>query len=162
MMKNSADKRRRYLVFEVGQMVYLKLRPYRQQSVSRRMCQKLAARYYGPYEILEWTGQVAYRLRLLVDSKVHPVFHVSQLKPVIGQGKTIMPLPPILSQEDELIVEPHELLETRYDEEGQLEVLLFWKNLPSHENSWMLLGNFKKQFPSYALEGKLVLHPGGY
>ena len=161
VMKNNVDKKRRDLVLEVGQMVYLKLRPYRQQSVSRRMCQKLAARYYGPYEVLEKIGQVAYRLRLPDDSKVHPVFHVSQLKPVVGQGKTVFPLPPILSQENELVVEPQELLGTRYNEEGHLEVLVAWKNLPSHDNSWMLLRELKRQFPSYALEDKLVLHPGG-
>lgn len=135
VIKNNADKKRRDLVLEVGQMVYLKLRPYRQQSVSRRLCQKLAARYYGPYEVLERIGQVAYRLRLPVDSKVHPVFHVSQLKPVVGQGETILPLPPVLSQEDELVVEPQELLGTCYNEEGHLEVLVAWRNLPSHDNS---------------------------
>lgn len=45
IMKSSADKSRRELSFDVGQMVFLKLRPHRQSSVAKRMCQKLSARY---------------------------------------------------------------------------------------------------------------------
>ena len=161
IMKTNADKHRRDLEFDVGSLVYLKLRPYRQQSVQKRICQKLAARYYGPYEVLERIGKVAYRLRLPVELKIHPVFHVSQLKPVIGRGERVTPLPPVLSVEEELIVEPLELLDTRYSGDGFLEVLVQWKNLPAHETSWMRMKEFKTQFPSYELEGKLGLRKGG-
>lgn len=114
-MKNNADKHRRELEFVVGDKVYLKLRPYRQQSVQRRICQKLAARYYGPYEVIEKVGKVAYRLKLPETSKIHPVFHVSQLKPVIGRGQLVNPLPPLLSSVDELVVEPEDILNSRYN-----------------------------------------------
>ncbi|CAA7021556.1 unnamed protein product [Microthlaspi erraticum] len=160
IMKNNADKHHRDLEFEVGTMVYLKLRPYRQHSVSRRFCQKLAARYYGPFELLARIGKVAYRLRLPPDSRIHPVFHVSQLKPVLGQGQVVNPLPPSVATLDELVVEPEELLDTRYDSEGHLEVLVQWTGLPAHENSWLRIQDLKHQFPEFALEDKLVLKKG--
>ena len=45
---------------------------------------KLSKRYYGPYLIEAWVGPVTYHLRLPLSSKIHPVFHVSLLKPHHG------------------------------------------------------------------------------
>lgn len=64
-------------------MVYLKLQPYRQASVSMRNM-KLAPKFYGLYKIMKKVGKVAYKLELPSTSRVHPTFHVSQLKKHIG------------------------------------------------------------------------------
>ena len=78
--KSYADRRRRPLVFNKGDFVYMKVSPMK--GVNRFGVKgKLAPRYIGPYQILERYGKVAYRLKLpehLVA--VHDVFHVSQLK----------------------------------------------------------------------------------
>lgn len=96
-MKNQEDKSRRELEFQVGDLVYLKLQPYRQQSVATRACAKLAPRYYGPFDVIQRVGKVAYKLQLPPTSRIHPVFHVSQLKKAVGQSNATSILPPNIS-----------------------------------------------------------------
>jgi hypothetical protein len=82
-MKLRADRLRTDRQFQVGDMVLLKLQSYVQQSVISRPCPKLAFKFFGPYKIMERVGAMAYHLELPVLAQVHPVFHVSQLKPFI-------------------------------------------------------------------------------
>jgi len=103
-MKQSADKKRREVVFEIGDFVYLKLHPYRMKSLATIPNQKLAARFYGTFEVFERVGAVAYKLSLPETSKIHPVFHVSLLKQSIGFSLEPQPLPATLTKEGELVV----------------------------------------------------------
>jgi len=79
-MKSQADKDRSEREFAIGDSVFLRLQPYVQSSVANRTSQKLSFRYYSPFKILQRVGQVAYKLDLPDDAKIHPVVRVSQLK----------------------------------------------------------------------------------
>ena len=83
-MKMNADRHRRELEFVSGDFVYLRLQPFRQLSVRTRGNMKLSPCFYGPYQVMERVGKVAYRLALPIDSRIHLVFHVSQLKKQLG------------------------------------------------------------------------------
>jgi hypothetical protein len=50
-------------------------------SVVKMSYCKLAIKFFRPYKILDKIGTPTYKLELLANSQVHPVFHVSQLKP---------------------------------------------------------------------------------
>lgn len=129
-MKLAADGRRRDDSFQLGEQVYLKLQPYRQSSLARRPYEKLAARFYGPFKIIQLIGNVAYKLDLPATSKIHPVFHISQLKRCIGSAPSSAALPLQLTPELELEVELEEVLAVRTIQVGNSnrdELLIKWK-----------------------------------
>jgi hypothetical protein len=76
-MKRQADKGRVERVFAVGNKIFLKQQPFCEKSVDDRAIQKLAFRFFGPFEVIRQVNIVAYELALPAGSFVHPVFHVS-------------------------------------------------------------------------------------
>lgn len=80
MMIQLANRKRIERYFSIDDYVYLKLQLYRNQSIIRRSSQKLAAKFFGPYQVIDKIGNVAYKLELPPSIEIHLVFHVSQLK----------------------------------------------------------------------------------
>lgn len=89
-MKQHADKRRSERQFKVGNWVYLRLKPYRQSSLSIIKNFKLCARFCGSYQVLARVGAVAYKLQLPPEITIHHVFHVSFLKKKVGDQAVII------------------------------------------------------------------------
>lgn len=79
---------------------------------------------------------------------------------MVGSSYEIHDLPPTLSSEDELVIEPEEIIDTCYTVDGHLEVLLVLRGLYAHESYWLLVRDSKHQFPFFQLEGKLNLGKG--
>ena len=74
---------------------------------------KLSPMYYGPYKVLQKIGSMAYKLELPPSSRVHPVFHVSFLKKVIGDKIPIENILLEIDEEGKVILEPEKISETR-------------------------------------------------
>jgi hypothetical protein len=80
-IKTRDDKHRVDREFQEGDQVLLKLQPYAQSSLVNRSYPKLSYKFYGPYKVLARIGKTTYKLDLPSESQIHPVFHISQLKP---------------------------------------------------------------------------------
>ena len=88
--KTYADKGRRDITFDEGDMVSLKI-PVQSETLKMGKFQNLSLKYYGPFKILKKIGDVAYRIELSDAIKDHPVFHVNKLK------RTLHPLENVIS-----------------------------------------------------------------
>jgi hypothetical protein len=90
-----ANRWRRDLQFGLGDGVLLSTK-YVIPEAFRDRKWKLAAKFAGPYEIIEVISPETYRLRLPVGTKAHDVFPASMLKPYHGDAKTEPTTPPPL------------------------------------------------------------------
>ena len=79
-MMKWADKKRHHIEDKVGDMVLVKLLP-QQFKLLRPIHKGLVRRYEGPFPILGKVGKMSYKVELPSRLKIHPVFHVSYLKP---------------------------------------------------------------------------------
>ena len=162
-MKHYADQNRTEREFEEGDWVFLRLQPYRQQTVNLRKNLKLSSKYYGPFQILQKVGKVAYKLALPISSKIHPVFHVSWLKKKIGNKLNIHTSLPSSNQEGVLITEPQAILARRMVKMGNrvaTKVLVQWSGLEKEDATWEFLHKLQQKFPNFSIEGDAGAHKG--
>jgi len=113
-VKYQVDKRRKKREFEVGDMVYLRIQPYRLTSLSVHRSLKLHSKLYGPFHVMEKIGAITYKLLLPEGYQLHPVFHVIQLKrhlgPIVVPSKELR----LVDEKGNIKVAPAETLECRF------------------------------------------------
>ncbi|CAL9005670.1 unnamed protein product [Prunus brigantina] len=141
-MKKWADKHRRDVVFQPGDLVFVKLNPSQHKS-TRKLHKALLRRYEGPFPIIRSVGRAAYRVGLPPRLKIHPVFHVSNLKPYHAdpeepsRGES-QRAPPLMvtsfDREVECIMAKREV--RRKGVPRYFEYFVKWKGLPESEGNW--------------------------
>ncbi|GJZ29001.1 putative reverse transcriptase domain-containing protein [Tanacetum coccineum] len=109
--KSYVDRRLKPVEFEVGDMVLLKVSPWK-GAVHFGNCRKLRPRYIGPFKILARVVPVAYTLELPEELKgVHSTFHVSNLKKCLVEGDIVVLMEEIqLDDKLHMIEEPVEIV----------------------------------------------------
>ncbi|CAA7049897.1 unnamed protein product [Microthlaspi erraticum] len=157
-MKAVYDNHHRALEFNKGDLVWLKIQPYRQLTIARKAFTKLSPKFYGPFEVLARIGTVSYRLQLPEGSRIHDVFHVSLLKPHRGEPPTSCPvLPPVL-QGRVVPAKPVKLLRARLQGKTR-QVLAQWTDAVD-TCTWEDAEKLIEAYPELELEDKLLVEEG--
>jgi len=131
-MKQHAKSHRSERHFVVGDWVYFKVHPYKQATISHHSYPKLAAKYYGPFQIIKKLGPVAYTLLLPSSVKIHPTVHVSLLKKCY-EVPFHASYPPTVDLANPNCPTPESILQRRMVKKGNkvvAQLLVKWVGLP--------------------------------
>lgn len=161
--KEQADRQRiAQPLIPVGSKVYVLAEHIR----STRPAPKFAEKYLGPFTVLEQVGSLSYKLSLPdYMSRIHPVFHVSQLEPYtenIIPNRVQSPPPPI-EVDGEPEYEIAEILDSKIDRRRKACPLLYYVRWNGYEGtadefSWVLASEITTDDDSPEPDALLAFH----
>ena len=150
--KSYTDLKRAHKEFKVGDYVYLRVKPSK-SSLKLGSCAKLAPRYWGPFEVLDRIGPVAYRIALLINMRAHNVFHVSLLKKYVHDPNHVIDWNVIqVDPEGEFQVDPIHIFkwkETTLWNRVISQLKVQWKHLSPNEVAWELESAMDEAYPFF-------------
>ncbi|GKF06137.1 transposon ty3-G gag-pol polyprotein, partial [Tanacetum coccineum] len=127
---------------------------------------KFAPRYFGPYEVLEKVGPVAYKLAIPNGSQIHDVFPVSLLRKHIGSlvnPISVTPLPHV-TNEDVILPQPEGVIDRQVTHKvknrPKSEVLIKWKGARVANATWENKWRFLKSYPDLSLRTRILKGEG--
>ncbi|GJV61628.1 putative reverse transcriptase domain-containing protein [Tanacetum coccineum] len=149
--KSYADVRRKPMEFQVGDMVMLKVSPWK-GVIRFGKRGKLSPRYIGPFKIIERIGPVAYKLELPDKLRgIHSTFHVSNLKKCLADENLVIPLEEIqLDDKLHFIEEPVEIMDREVKQLKQSRIPIVkvrWNSRRGPEYTWEREDFFKRNYP---------------
>jgi hypothetical protein len=150
LMSDQYNKHHRDISFNVGDLVYLDSSNISTAPTSskkkKQRSKKLSPKFFGPFKILERPSPLNYRLALHPDSRIHPVFHVSLLKPATSRDPDQFPhdtpeaffLLPLVEESTQVYEgewEVESILKHRRSK-GIVQYLVKWVGFPVSESTW--------------------------
>ncbi|KAI3797668.1 hypothetical protein L1987_32929 [Smallanthus sonchifolius] len=150
--KSYADKRRKPLEFQVGDMVLLKVSPWK-GVIRFGKRGKLNPRYVGPFKIVKRIGLVAYQLDLPEGlSGVHNVFHISNLKICLADESLAVPLEELqIDEQLRFIEEPVEIIDREVKTLKCSKIAIFkvrWNSKRGPEFTWERGDQMMRKYPN--------------
>jgi len=147
------------VAFEVDDWVWLRLHHRTAAGITDGSKGKLAPCFYGPFQVIEKIGSVAYRLRLPPKARIHDVFHVVFLKKHTGDLPATPVALPHIAHGRALPVPAKVLRATPAHNSWNL--LVQWEGRSTAEATWEPLTYFKECYPAFKLEDELFGQGGG-
>ncbi|MCO5572737.1 hypothetical protein L7F22_026496 [Adiantum nelumboides] len=141
--KKAADSHRREVVFSLGDWVLLRFEKARLKKIKgkERLFPKLSMRYYGPFQVCDKISDVVYRLKLPESWRIHNAFHVSLLRPYVGDVPEDLPVEdqPEVEELDEILVPEQILAHKERKVKGKVarRYLVKFRNYPPMDAKWM-------------------------
>ncbi|MCO5602273.1 hypothetical protein L7F22_056402 [Adiantum nelumboides] len=141
--KKAADRHHCEVIFSLGDWVLLRFEKARLKKMKgkERLFPKLSMRYYGPFQVCDIISDVAYRLKLPESWKIHNAFHVSLLRPYVGDVPDDMPAEdqPEVEELDEILVSEQILAHKERKVKGKVarRYLVKFRNYPPMDAKWM-------------------------
>lgn len=142
-----ANAKRQDASFNVGDSVLLSTANLKLRTDGP--ASKFNPRWCGPFTITERIGKVAYRLELPSTMRVHPVFHISLLKPYQAPEDVDdrpAPRPPPIIGDD--VYEAERISNRRIvtvNGRQQTQYLVHWRGYPDSEATWEPASNLLGQ-----------------
>ncbi|WVZ71682.1 LOW QUALITY PROTEIN: hypothetical protein U9M48_020237 [Paspalum notatum var. saurae] len=128
-------------------------------------CSPFKALYgYEPNTVLAKVGDAAYKIQLPSGTLIHPVFHVSQLKPFTPNYSPVYSDTAEFAELDKTDVLPEAILDRRPVKKGNqaiTQVLIKWTNLPATLATWKDYNVVTARFPSAVAWGQATSQGGG-
>ncbi|KAL2226667.1 UNVERIFIED_CONTAM: hypothetical protein Sindi_2025400 [Sesamum indicum] len=141
-MKKYADQNHRFIEFNAGELVLVKVPDPRFSKSSRGRDPWLMQKYVGPWPVIRRIGMVAYMVELPPWWKIHNDFHVSQFKKYSADKEDDTRNQPSrpqleLTKTKEKVAEAilnHRVTSTA--KRDHTEYLVKWMGCSSEENTW--------------------------
>ncbi|KAL6188925.1 hypothetical protein ACLB2K_040316 [Fragaria x ananassa] len=167
--KTHADLRRRFVEFNAGGMVLVRIKPER---YAKGVSKKLHPRTAGPYKVLQKIRSNAYVLDLPADMGISNVFNIEDLSLYPGSNEeaaatSIVPFPRTSCPPDTIedIVD-HQLISTKGG--GYQKYLIKWKNRLVSDCTWITDAELQQldpdlydRFHAFNSPGLSSFKPGG-
>ncbi|KAK5795286.1 hypothetical protein PVK06_036546 [Gossypium arboreum] len=156
--KSYADLKRKEIEYSVGDMVFLKVSPWK-KILRFGKKGKLSLQFIGPYRVLKRVGPVAYQLELPPElDRIHDLFHVSMLRRYRSDPAYVVPVAEIEVQTDltfeeepvQILARDVKVLRRKFVP----LVKVIWRNHGREEATWELEETMRQQYPQLVGLGK--------
>ncbi|GJZ87089.1 putative reverse transcriptase domain-containing protein [Tanacetum coccineum] len=156
--KSLADRNCKPMEFHVGDMVMLKVSPWK-GMIRFGKREKLNPHYIGPFKVHAKVRTVSYRLELPDQlSHVHRTFYVSNLKKCYADKPVAISLDDIhIDDKLNFIEEPVEIMDREVKQLKQIRILIVkmcWNSRKGPEFTWEREDQVKKKYPHLFAKSK--------